>query len=367
MKISLDMFFPLYLRYGIKMGVACALAYAVSYAIGSPYGVWAVVAAVIAMQVNVAESLNAGLLRITGTVIGAAAGVLLLVALPENPLTLAAAVFCIAAVCGYLSRYTTVWPATAIAAVVVLFTGSQQIGSGTAGAIAFGLMRVAEIAIGVGSAFLVSLLLWPVRLVDTLRTDISMQFQESARLVDVLLDAFLSGKSLPYTLLHSIEGKIWDNHERLNKARKHESFLYHYEHKVMNVQVMTIDRTAESLRSMMEALNDYDEENVDPQIGAELRLLSDAIMAALRHLGSDNPTAPAPDLVRGLTSGVGEVERKLARVRQDGNTMAFNLHKVLQIFAFYQAMRLLAESLLIALERMERKAGMYGKKDVRPS
>ena len=361
MKISLDMLFPLYLRYGIKMGIACVLACAISYAIGSPYAIWAVVAAIIAMQVNVAESLNAGFLRITGTVLGAAVGVLLLVTLPEDPLVLVGAVFCIAVVCGYLARYTTIWPATAVAAVVVLFTGSQQLHSGNEEAIAFGLMRVAEIAIGVGSAFLVSLVLWPVRLVDTLRADISLQFQESARLIDVLLSAFISGESLPYTLLSGIEGKIWDNHERLNKARKHESIVYHYEHKVMNVQVMTIDRTAESLRSMMEALNDYDEENVDPQIGGELRILGDAIMATLRHLGGDSPATPAPDLVRGLTSGVGHVELKMAQIRQDGCTMSFNLHKVLQIFAFYQAMRLLAESLLIALERMERKAGYYKK------
>lgn len=362
MKISLDALFPLYLRYGIKMGIACLLAYGLSYAIGSPYAIWAVVSAIIAMQLNVAESLNAGLMRVTGTVLGAAVGVLLLVTLPETPLTLMLAVFFIALICGYLTRFTTVWSATAIASIVVLFTGSQQLNAGMTDAITFGLMRVVEIAIGVGSAFLVSLILWPVRLVDTLRADLGIQFLESARLVDVLLGAFNSGESLPYSLLNGIEGKIWDNHERLNKARKHESFLYHYEHKVMSVQVMTIDRTAESLRSMMEALNDYDEENVDPLIVTEMRILGDAIMATLRHLGSDTPTAPAPDLVRGLTSGAGLVESKLAQVRQDGATIKFNLHKVLQIYAFYQAMRLLAESLLIAMERMERKAAKFAPK-----
>jgi len=365
MKTSLDMFFPLYLRYGIKMGVACVMASAISYAIGSPYAIWAVVSAIVAMQLNVAESLRAGFLRLTGTVLGAAAGVLLLLVLPISPLVMMPTVFCIALICGYLSRYTTIWPATAIAAVVVLFAGSQQMQFGDGKAITFGLMRVAEIAIGVGSAFFVSLLLWPVRLVDTLRADISMQFQESARLMNVLLGAFISGEQQPYTLLSGIEDKIWDNHERLNKARKHESFLYRYEHRVMDVQVTTIDRTAESLRSMMEALNDYDEENIDPQISGELRTLGDAIMATLRHLGSGNPVAPVPDLVRGLTSGVGQVEAKLNRMRQDGSTKAFNLHKLLQIFAFYQAMRLLAESLLISLERMERNA--HGTKNAKPS
>jgi uncharacterized membrane protein YccC len=365
MKVSLDRFFPLYLRYGIKMGVACVMASAISYAIGSSYAVWAVVSAIIAMQINVAESLQVGLLRITGTVFGAVAGVLLLFTLPISPPVIMLALFCIALICGYLTRYTSIWSTTAVATVIVLFTGSQQIQFGDVKAISLGLTRLAEIVIGVGSAFLVSLLLWPVRLVDTLRMDISMQFQESARLVDVLLGAFISGEQQPYTLLNGIEGKIWNNHERLNKARKHESFLYHYEHKVMDIQVTAIDRTSESLRSMMEALNDYDEENVDPQISEELRVLGDAIMAALRHLGSGNPTEPAPDLVRGLTSGAGLVEAKLIRMRQDGRTKAFSLHKLLQIFAFYQAMRLLAESLLISMERIERSARRT--KNVTPS
>ena len=183
-----------------------------------------------------------------------------------------------------------------------------------------------------------------------------MQFRESARLVDALLKAFLSGESLPYTLLQGIESKIWDNHERLSKTRKHESFLFHYEHRGMNVQVTTLDRTAESLRSMLEALNDYDDEQTDSLIGPELRQLGDAIMATLRHLGGDSPHVPAPDLVRGLTIGVGLVEQKMIKTRQDGATRTFNLHKVLQIFAFYQAVRQLAESLLIALDRLQRKA-----------
>lgn len=360
MKLYLDNLFPLYFRYGLKIGIACVLSYAMSYLVGAPYPIWAVVSAIVAMQLNVAESLNAGLLRIMGTVAGAGLGVLLLLTIPKTPLFLMLALFIIAALCGYIARYTNVASAIAIAAVVVFFTGAQQLNSGNTDAITFGLMRVVEIAVGVGSAFFVSLILWPVRLVDTLRADLGLQFLESTRLLDSLLNAFISGETLPYTHLVGLESKIWDNHERLSKARKHESLLFHYEHSVMKVQVTTLDRTTESLRSMLECLNDYDEENLDPLIGAELRILGDAVMATLRHLGGDSPTAAAPDLVRGLTSGVGIVEQKLAKVRQDGSTQQFNLHKMLQVFSFYQAMRLLAESLLLALDKMEEKAASRG-------
>lgn len=356
MRYSLESLFSLYWRYGFKMGIACGLSFVLSFLIGSPYAIWAVVSSVVAMQVNVAESLQAGLLRVGGTVLGAALGVGLLVVVPQTPTLMGTAVVLTAVICGYTTRFTPLAVPICIAAVVVLLTGAQHLPAGYQEAIAFGLMRVVEIAIGVGSAFLVSILLWPVRLVDTLRADLGLQFLESVRLIDMILTAFLDKQqNLPYSLLDSIEGKIWNNHERLSKARKHESFLYHYEHNVMNIQVTALDRTAESLRSMMEALNDYDEEGLDPMTGPELRTLGDAIMATLRHLGGDSPTAPAPDLVRGLTGGVAGVESKLAHMRQAGATKAFNLHKVLQIFSFYQSMRLLSESLLIALDRLQNK------------
>ncbi len=351
------MLFSLYLRYGLKTGIACVLAYTVSFIVGAPYAIWAVVSTVVAMQMNVADSLQVGILRFGGTVLGAALGVGLLLTVPLTPAAMGVAVFCVASACAYLTRFTSLAAPVSIAAMVVLLTGTQHLPAGYWDAASFGLMRVMEIAIGVGSAFLVSLLLWPVRLVDTLRADLSLQFQESARLMDSLLIAFLDRQqTLPYAVIQSIEGKIWNNHERLSKARKHESFLYRYEHRVMDVQISALDRTVESLRFMLEALNDYgEEEGRDPLTGAELRTLGDAIMAALRYLGGDDPTAPAPDLVRGLTGGVALVEAKLAELRTIGATKAFPLHKVLQFFSFYQAMRVLSESLLISLDRLQKQ------------
>ena len=365
MRITSDMLLPLYVRYGIKMGVACALAFGVSALIGSPYAIWAVVSTIIAMQINIADSLQAGVLRITGTCLGAAIGVLLLLTLPQTPLPVAVALFCIVMGCAYLTRYSALFSSVSIASVVVLFSGVQHMASGYVEAISFGLMRVMEIAIGVGSAFLVSLMLWPVRLMDTLRADLGLQFLESARSFDTILSSFLSGQQqLPYTLLKSIEDKVWNNHERLSKARKHESRFYHYEHKFMEAQVTALDRTAESLRTMMEALNDYEEEGRDLPTGPELRTLGDAIVATLRHLGGSSPAGEVPELIRALTGGVAAVESKMTALRQAGTISGYNLHKVLQFFSFYQAMRLLSESLLIALDRLQNKPSerLSGKK-----
>ncbi len=354
MPFGSDTLAPLYLRFGVKVGLACVLAYAVSYWISSPYPTWAVISSIIAMQLNVAESLHAGWMRLTGTMLGAAAGVALLLFIPSTPLWIGGAVFAVTTLCGFFTRYSNRFNPVSIAAVVVLMAGALYSKSGYEEAVTFGLMRVAEIAIGVGAAFFVSLVLWPVRLMDTLRADLSMQFLECSRLLDSLINAFLNRQQqLPYSLLDSIESKVWENHERLSKTRKHESLFHHAEHRLMGIQVTALDRATESLRALMEALNDYDEEGRDPLMGEELRLLADAIMATMRHLGGDNPAAPAPDLVRRLTSGVDRTEARLAELRRAGATREFNLHKILQLFSFYQTLRVLAESMLIALDRLQ--------------
>ena len=206
-----------------------------------------------------------------------------------------------------------------------------------------------------GAAFLVSFAVWPVRLVDTLRTDIGAQFRECARLLDEVAQSFLTTQHyIPTDPLDALEARVWENHERLLKARKHESLLFGYEHGIMEVQVSALDRAVECLRTMTEALNDYQEESYPLPISHEMRNLADAVMAALRQLGSDTPALPVPDLIRGLTFGVDYAETRLAELRLRGITEELPLHKLLQFFTFYQAMRLLSERLLLAFDRLQR-------------
>ena len=118
---------PLYIRYAVKVGIACLAAYGLSFLIGSHYAVWAVVSTIIAMQVNVAESLQVGINRIIGTVVGAASGVLLLVSLPKDPYSIGAGVLGITCVYAYLARYGARWSSASIAAVIVLLSGAALV------------------------------------------------------------------------------------------------------------------------------------------------------------------------------------------------------------------------------------------------
>lgn len=367
MPIPFPSLLPLYIRYAVKVGIACLAAYCLSFLIGSHYAVWAVVSTIIAMQVNVAESLLAGINRIIGTVVGAASGVLLLLVLPKDPYSVGAGVLGITCVYAYLARYGTRWSSASIAAVIVLLSGAALAGEGYEEAVTFGLLRVAEILIGVGCAFAVGLLLWPVRLLDTLRADIGLQYHECARLTDALVSSFLTERhGIPTELLESVESKAWSNHERLNKTRKHESLMFRRTHGIVEVQTATLDRVVEHLRTLAEALNDYADEPGAMPPTPEIRSMADAVMDTLRHIGGDNPTAPAPDLVRGLTLSVGMAEARLNEMRAHGGTRSYPLHSVLQFFTFCQTLRQLVENLLLALDRLEslnRSKTAYGAKN----
>lgn len=351
----------LYFRYGLKTGVAGTMAYLISWWMGSPYAVWAVVSAVIAMQVNVADSIQAGLARAGGTVLGAAVGIILLVLVPETELAAGIAVFLLCTGFGFLAFYNAKGASNAgVAANIVLLMGMAAGHTAFADAAFFGIMRMAEIIIGVGSAFLVSLWVWPNRLMDTLRMDLSMQLNECARMLDMLVDSILnSQQNVSEESLIAVEERIWDNHERLTRAKKHESVLFRYEHTVMNIQVAAMDRTIESLRTITDALNDYEEEGMDLLLGAELRALADALILALRHLGGPAPQAHAPEVIRAVTTAAGNAEVRLADLRLQKLTNTLPLHKILQLYTFYQAMRQLAESLLLSMDRIQQHKSLF--------
>ncbi len=357
MAVPLGKLFPPSVRFGLKVGIACTIAYTVSYFLSSPHAVWAVVSSVVAMQINVADSIQAGLQRIAGTIIGAILGISALLTIPPNSISLIGlGIFILTAACGVLTPRNNRYSMVSIASVIVFLTGISMTHENYQGAIVFGLARIFEIAIGVGVAFLVSMLLWPVRLLDTLRTDMNQQFAESAALLDTITAAFLGQQEhIESTTLEAISAKVWANHAQLIKTRKHESYLYQYEDHVMEVQITILDRTVEALRTLLESLNDYAEERYDSLMSAEIRSLADACMSTLRHLGSSTPAAAAPDLVRRLTGGVDQAELRLAELRACGATRSFDLHKILQLFTFYQTLRMFTEYLLIALEKVQRK------------
>lgn len=352
MRVTLSSLVPAQVRHGLKTGFAVALAFAITQALHLQMWQWAVVSAVVAMQLTVADAIQSGVNRVTGTIIGALLGIGILVILPPGDIWMGAALWVGSAICASLSQYSMRYTMAALTVVVVLLAGVDEPDK-----VAVGLGRVLEIGIGVGSALFVSVVLWPVRLADTLRRDLAAQYVQCSTHLNLLVTAFLERqRSVDRHILEPLVDKAWQNHELILRVRKHESIVFQYDHEVLRIQVRTLDRAISHLKPMLEALNDYEERSgFDVIMAPELRRLADAIMTTLRHLGGSTPAAPVPDLVRTLTELVDITERRLGALRNEGAPNRFTLHQMLQFFTFFHSLRGLATDLVFALDKIQNR------------
>ena len=143
-----------HVRQTCRLLAACALAEGATTLLAVPEGYWALITAVVVMRPDFGHTLEAGRDRMVGTFIGAAIGVLLIVArqrgLPEIPLFIAGLI--------PLAIITAIWPNLRLACttLVVVFLIPVQGGPYTRP-----LLRVGDILLGVLACLAVSLLVFP--------------------------------------------------------------------------------------------------------------------------------------------------------------------------------------------------------------
>lgn len=353
MRVTLSLLVPVQVRHGLKTGFAVVLAYIITHVFGLDMWQWAVVSAVVAMQMTVADAIQSGAHRITGTALGAALGIGILVILPQGDVWMGAALWIGAALCASLSQYSPRYTMAALTVVIVLLAGADS-----ADKVGVGLGRMVEIAIGVASALFVSVVLWPIRLADSLRRELAAQYVLCSIHLNSLISAFLDRqRTMDFHMLEPLVDQAWNNHEMFLRVRKHESLVFNYDQEILKVQTRTLDRAISHLKPMLEALDDYESPTggFDVFMAPELRRLADATMATLRHLGGSTPAAPVPDLVRTLTELVDITEKRLDELRKEGATNRLTLHQMLQFFTFFHSLRGLATDLLFALDKIQNR------------
>jgi uncharacterized membrane protein YccC len=354
----------MHIRHALKTGLAAALAYAVSSFMGSNFGLWAVISALIVMQgISVADSLHESLSRFTVMSLGALPGMLLLIISPENTLLLTLETFFICVLGAYLGRYGKQFTLATTATCIVLLAGIHLPGDDLAIQLMFGLTLSLEVLLGVACAVGTSALLWPVRLGDTLRADIAAQCSKCATLLDTVVNAYLDHQNhVPYHQFDGLCLQIKSNRERLLKVRKIEAHIYHYEYRSLDLRVEAIERCVESMRALIDALNEYDEEAYEPPLGPELRALADVMMRAFRRLGGVESPEPEPEIARDLALAVDKAEARLTLLRGGHTLNRMPLHRILQLYTFYQVLRHLSEGLLVSMRHLQTLNGRSGGK-----
>ena len=156
------------LRYALKTALCLVLAFMIPMAMGWPHAQTAAMTVMlIAATGTVADSLQKGILRVLGSVVGAIIGLTLIALFPQERMAYLLAVSLVVAGCAYFySAYqgdSTVFMLTSVVTLMVFNGGDAD------GAFLYGVERGFMTAFGVIVYTVVASTLWPVHAVDNTR------------------------------------------------------------------------------------------------------------------------------------------------------------------------------------------------------
>ena len=326
------------LRHGFKTGVAAVLAYATAQLCQLEFGYWAALSAVIVMQVNVADSIRMCLYRFSGTAVGAFIGMVAILIFPETPAMIMLSLFCCAAFCAYMTRYNVRYRMAAITVCIVLLASLGQ-----ENRLIFGMFRVVEIGVGVAAAFVVSVLLWPVRAGTALKARLMERFNDCARMYDTLMEAFLSLQiELAPHLLNRLQAQILEDRVLYQKVLHHERWMYNEDSDLLGLKVRTLERCSIHLQTMLHALNSEGGRGYEILMEHELHDLASITMDGMRRISSGQPLQTDR-----LAHALERAESRLLELREGGATRRFHLQKLVQFFAFYHGAQSMGKALLL--------------------
>lgn len=320
---------PAMLRHGLKTGGAAVLAYAIASFFDLKYGYWAALSAVIVMQVYVADSVQMCLYRLSGTAVGAVIGIAAILLFPETPAMTVLALFLSVTFCAYMTRFNARYRMAAITVCIVVLAGTTDQDN----RLVFGMLRVVEIALGVASAFLVSIVLWPLRAGTTLKTRLKARFDDCAGHYETIMNAFLAMQSgLDARLLQQLQTDLLEDRALFQKVLRHERRIYNEDTDLLGLKIRTLEKCGGHLQTMLQALNSEQEQGYEILMENELRELVSSTVDTMRGIASGSGLH-GDKLERALKGA----ENRLWGLRKDGAIRRFDLQKMIQFFAFFHS------------------------------
>ena len=334
-----------YLLHGFKTALAVSLSRFVIHAMGLSSGMMAALSALVVMQMRVADTVELAGVRLLGALAGAAVGAVGVLLSPDTPEGNLAILFAATLLCTFITRWNPRLRVAALAAAAIILASA-----GHADRLAVTGQLLLEIAVGVLIALGVSIWLWPMRVAEDLYASLGKQCRLAAQLLDQLTEAFLDRqRHLPPTVLAPFLAASRENHEMLGKVREYEALLYYKDHAQLGHLVQGLELVATHVNALFDALDeDGCDAGVDLIMAPELRDLSGAVSATLRHIAELSSDTPWPDISlqeRFCTTRMGEL-------RAAGMLRRLSTDKLMQVLAFYQALLHLAQTVDVFADRM---------------
>ena len=347
-----------YLLHGFKTALAVSLSYLAIHISGIGIGgmgrggVMGALSALVVMQMRVADTVEMSGLRLLGTLIGAAVGTTGILLAPDTLQGNLATLFLSILLCTFLTRWNPRFRMSAVAAAAVILAASGQ---PSRLAVAGG--QLVEICLGVLTALVVSVCIRPLRNAEALSASLDTQCRLAAQTLDQLTDAFLDRqRHLSPEVLKPFLLAMRENSEIMDKVREFESLVHYQDHARLRHLVQGLELVTTHLNALFDALDDTHDKGIELTMHAEIKALSDAVSATLRHITMPASEALWPD----LNLETHTVRKKMNELRTAGILRTFSTDKLVQVLSFYQSLLHLADTVDVLADRMAHALAQTG-------
>ncbi len=331
--------------YSIKVGIACMLSYATAEMLNLEYSLWAPLATIMVMQVNMSTSLELSILRLFGTMVGVLSGLTLASIVPPTLDGRLLALAIVVPTFAFMELWEERFKTAGVTAVFVLLLGHTE----DENVWLFGLNRVLEIGIGSLMALLVSILLWPASAATEVEKTAKQQFIDVANIIDKMTQDFLHNHhKVSHRFAFRLLNKISNNTQRFYQVRQYELAHIYREYPLLPSSVRLLDELRMDISSMMESLEMEDAGEVTKDVEIIIEEVSSALVVTLQWLANPQGTNTKP-----LRPLIEDRAIRFATIRDAGKFRTYNVNKVVALFSFYNGLHHAAQGVSLLQEKVE--------------
>lgn len=329
------------IKQGLKTGIAGLITYAIYVAFHMPEGYWAVFTALVVTQANLGASWKAALYRTAGSTAGAFAAALVTPVFGMGPVRTGLILFGLSALFAFLTTIHPSFSAAGFTAALVLLLGSQ----GQPWHLAW--LRVLYTVLGAVIAFLVGVLVWPVRARDHLLSEIADFLESSSRLYRAVTDPKVR-ESCGDAEFEEVRDAVPNGWSRvsvaLDEARSEPSFS-RFNDAAYAAAVEELNHLKQRLLAMCRDSDVYAHATVMEALVPELKALTDETAEALVELAASVRDGKMALDVSALDHAEQQLDRRLQQLRDARATSPFSLDRMLPFWSFLFNLKEVASSL----------------------
>ena len=202
------------LRSACATTLACEIALVIVMALHLPNPAWALITVFVLATPTAGSSLQKGVLRLVGTAVGAGLALVLIDWFDQAPLAFTLALFALCVAAAYGAAGTRYPYAYLIGFITIVIIAMQALPEPDQ-AVHLAFARACEVGIGVATAVLVRLSLWPVCSSVRLRSELAATLEQSASLLlgtapggsDAAVVALIRSRQQHQTFLQAADGE----------------------------------------------------------------------------------------------------------------------------------------------------------------